>query len=76
MMSKTLMRGESTVQRREHGAVSVAKSLIAVPLYALALPYAQLLRDRRFMTLLIKLCDRLGKLLTIVGIHPIRGEDI
>jgi succinoglycan biosynthesis protein ExoM len=74
MMRKALMRGDSTVKRGELGAVSIARSLIAVPLYALALPFAQLLGHHRFMTLLVKLCDHLGKLLALVGIHPIRGE--
>jgi succinoglycan biosynthesis protein ExoM len=74
LMRKALMRGDSNVKRGDLGAVSIAKSIVAVPLYALALPFAQLLGHHRFMTLLVKLCDHLGKLLALIGIHPIREE--
>jgi glycosyltransferase involved in cell wall biosynthesis len=70
---KALMRGDSVVKRSEVGIVSIAKSMVAVPIYAITLPFAQLLGHHRFMELLISLCDHLGKLLALVGIHPIRG---
>jgi glycosyltransferase involved in cell wall biosynthesis len=74
LLRKALMRGESNVKQGDLGFISVVKSMIAVPLYALALPFAQLLGHHRFMTLLVKLCDHLGKFLALVGIHPIREE--
>ncbi len=74
MLRKALMRGESAVQMGHYGLTNIAKSIVAVPLYLLALPFAQLLGHHRFMTLLVKLFDHLGKLLALVGIHPIRGE--
>ena len=56
------------------GAISVIKSLIALPLYSLALPFSLLAGQHRFMALLVKLCDHAGKLLFLVGIRPIREE--
>jgi hypothetical protein len=48
--------------------------LIAVLVYAIALPFALLAGQHRFMTLLVKLCDHSGKLLISMGINPIHGE--
>ena len=75
MLRRALLRGISTAMRLDNwreGFVSVAKSLIAVPLYTLALPFSLLLGHHRFMTLLIKTCDHLGKLLRLVGFNPIK----
>ena len=74
LLRKALLRGATASLQPGCGAGSIAKSMIAVPLYALALPFAQLLGHHRFMTLLVKLCDHLGKLLMLVGINPIREE--
>ena len=57
-------------------AVSVAKSLVAVPLYALVLPFALFAGHHHFMTLLVSMFDHLGKLLALVGINPIREQYI
>jgi hypothetical protein len=52
----------------------VVKSVIAIPLYALAMPFTVLAGQHYFMTLLVKLCDHLGKLLILMGINPIREQ--
>jgi hypothetical protein len=49
----------------------VAKSAVAAPLYTLALPFAAVLGQGRFMSCLVRLCDHLGRLLAAVGINPI-----
>jgi succinoglycan biosynthesis protein ExoM len=74
MLRKALLRGATAGLQPGNKAVGAAKSLIAVPLYALALPFALLLGHHHFMTLLVKLCDHLGKLLIWIGINPIREE--
>ena len=73
LLKKALLRG-ATAALQPNGFGSIAKSVVAIPLYALALPFALLLGQHRFMTLLVKLCDHAGKLLMLVGINPIRGE--
>lgn len=72
LLRKALLRGATAGLRRDIG--SIVKSLVAVPLYTLVLPLAFLVGQDRFMTLLVKLCDHLGKLLIIAGINPIREE--
>jgi predicted glycoside hydrolase/deacetylase ChbG (UPF0249 family) len=73
-LRKALLHGSYAALQPDCGAKSVVKSLVAVPLYAVALPFAFVAGQHRFMTLLVKLCDHLGKLLSLVGIRPIHDE--
>jgi glycosyltransferase involved in cell wall biosynthesis len=72
MLKRALLRGAISRIQPTFGAVAIAKSLIAAPLYALVLPLALVLGHARFMTCLVKLCDHTGRLLALVGITPIR----
>jgi hypothetical protein len=54
------------------GKFELFKSVVAVPVYAAALPFALILGHHRFMTLLVKLSYHLGILLALLGINPIR----
>jgi len=74
LIKKALHRGATAALQPNCGFVGVTKSVIAVPLYILALPCALLGGQHHFLTLLVKLCDHLGKLLMLVGINPIRAE--
>ncbi len=67
LVKKALLRGATAGLQPTCRALCVAKSAIAVPLYALTLPFALFLGQHRFMTLLVKLCDHLGKLLIKMG---------
>jgi succinoglycan biosynthesis protein ExoM len=71
LLRKALLRGASAALRPTVGAREIAKSVVAVLIYGIALPFAALLGQHRFMDLLIRLCDHLGKLLALVGIDPI-----
>ncbi|MGH9325180.1 MAG: glycosyltransferase family 2 protein [Terriglobia bacterium] len=73
MLKRALLRGKITLQHPTFGVRDVAKSLIAVPTYSVALPFALLLGQHRFMRLLVPLFDHLGRLLALVGINPIRN---
>jgi glycosyltransferase involved in cell wall biosynthesis len=74
MLRKALLRGAMARLQPNCGVVSIAKSIIAVPAYAIALPASLVLGQRHFMILLIRLFDHLGKLLALVGINPMREE--
>ena len=73
MLRRALLRGRTAVVHPTFGAVEVAKSVLAVPAYMIALPFASLLGHHRFMTLLVKLFDHLGKLFALLGINAV-GE--
>jgi glycosyltransferase involved in cell wall biosynthesis len=76
MLRKALLRGSSAALQPTLGAANILKSMVAVPAYTLLLPFAMILGHHHFMTLLVKLCDHLGKLLTLLGINPIREQYI
>ena len=72
MLRRALLRGTVSLLHPTFGALDIAKSVIAVPAYTAALPFALVLGHRRFMTCLVKLFDHLGRLLALLGINPIR----
>jgi len=74
ILRKALLQGATAALQPNCGAVSIVKSIIAVPLYLLILPFALLLGQQHFMTMMVKICDHSGKLLMRVGINPIREE--
>ena len=74
MLKRALLRGTISLQHPTSRLRSIAKSAIAVPAYTVALPFALVLGQHRFMNLLVKLFDHLGKLLTFVGIKPVKSQ--
>ncbi|MCS6319681.1 MAG: glycosyltransferase family 2 protein [Nitrospira sp.] len=71
MLRRALLRGSMEPLTPTFGARDVVKSMVAVSVYAIALPFAFLAGQDKFMRLLVRLCDHLGKLLAVVGINPI-----
>lgn len=74
MLRKALLRGATARLQPGCGPLNVAKSALAVFLYALALPVTLLLGHHRFMTLLVKMFDHLGKVLAFLGMNPIKEQ--
>jgi glycosyltransferase involved in cell wall biosynthesis len=73
MLKRALLRGEESLKHPNFGARDIAKSAIAVPTYLVALPFALILGQHRFMTVLVKLCDHLGGLLAFLGIRLLKS---
>lgn len=71
---KALLHGAYAARQPDCGVVSIGKSLVAVTLYTLCLPFALLAGQHRFMTLVVKLCDHAGKLLFLMKMNPVREE--
>jgi succinoglycan biosynthesis protein ExoM len=74
LLRRALLRGTMNRIQPTLGALSIAKSVIAVPAYIVAMPFALVLGHHRFMAVLVRLCDHLGKLLAVLGINPIRDQ--
>ncbi len=68
MLRRALLGGAVSVIGPTFGALAIAKSVIAVPAYTAALPFALVLGHHRFMILSVKLFEHLGKLLALMGI--------
>lgn len=73
-MKRALLGGAMEPQLPTFGLRDIAKSVVAVPLYTLALPFAFVAGQHHFMKLLVKVCNHLGKLLAAMGIHLIRDR--
>ena len=74
MMRKALLRGATASLQPDCGPLNIAKSVVAVIVYSAALPIAFFFGQHVFMTLLVSLCDHLGKLFALVGINPVKEE--
>jgi len=72
MLRRALLRGKVSLLSPSFGALDIAKSVVAVPAYSAALPFALALGHHRFMTCLVKLFDHLGRLLALAGIDPVK----
>jgi cellulose synthase/poly-beta-1,6-N-acetylglucosamine synthase-like glycosyltransferase len=72
MLRRALLRGKISIMHPTFGARDVAKSLLAVPVYALALPFALLVGQHCFMNCLVKLFDHGGKILAMLGMDPVK----
>jgi glycosyltransferase involved in cell wall biosynthesis len=73
MLKRALLRGTIASRRGPIRLMGIAKSIVAVPAYAVGLPFALVLGQHRFMGLLIRLCNHLGKLLALIGIKPVKS---
>ena len=74
MLKRALLRGTIGMQHPTTRWRRIAKAVIAVPAYTIALPFSLVLGHHRFMSLLIRLCDHLASLLAVVGIKPVRSQ--
>ena len=72
LLRKALLRGATA--GLHCNLRGVVKSVIAIPAYVLLLPFALLTGQHNLMTLLVKICDHLGKLMILLGINPIHEE--
>jgi glycosyltransferase involved in cell wall biosynthesis len=72
MVRRALLQGAASVLQPTFGARAVAKSVVALLAYVAVLPVSLIFGQRWFMTVLVKLCDHLGRLLAAVGIDAIR----
>jgi len=56
------------------GFWKIAKSIAAVLLYTLVLPFSLLIGYHYFMSVLVRLFDHLGALLALMGLNPLQSE--
>jgi succinoglycan biosynthesis protein ExoM len=70
LVKKALLRGRCAALRPGLDASDIAKSVVAVQIYVLALPFVALCGQHRLMDLVVRMCHHLGKLLALAGIRP------
>jgi hypothetical protein len=69
-----MLQGANAALQSNCTPLSIGKSLLVVPLYALILPFTLLLGQQYFMRIMIKICEHCGRLLMRAGINPIREK--
>jgi glycosyltransferase involved in cell wall biosynthesis len=72
MLRRALLRGFISRKTPKFGILNLAKSVVAVPVYMVALPFGLVTGHDKFMNLLVRLCDHLGKLLGVMGFNPVK----
>ena len=71
MLRRALLRGRASTIYPTFGPLDIGKSVIAIPVYVTALPFALVLGHAGFMSLLVKIFDHVGRLLALFGVNPI-----
>ncbi len=71
MAKRALLQGTASVLHPTFGSRAVVKSMVAVPAYLAALPLCLLIGQHKFMTVIVKLCDHVGRLLAAAGVNAI-----
>jgi len=76
LVKRALLRGRNSLKHPEGRLRLLAKSVVAVPVYVLALPVAALGGHHQFMKCLVKLCDHGGRLLTVLRLNPVTEREM
>ena len=75
LLKKSFLRASNFLKHPTDRVANIMKSCVAVPAYAVALPFLLIAGQHHFMKHLIKFCDHGGRLLTLIGINPVRERD-
>ena len=76
LLNRALLRGSNFCNHPTHRFRNAAKSLFAVPCYALALPILALGGPQWFVRYLIKLFDHASRLLALIGLKLVTRREI
>ena len=72
MLKRALLRGKMSLHHKSCGLRAILTSVIAVPLYTVALPFLLLLGQHQFMKYLVKVFDHAGRVMAFAGFDPVR----
>jgi succinoglycan biosynthesis protein ExoM len=72
LLKRALLRGKTSFRHPKNRLQNIAKSMIAVPLYVIALPLLLILGHHLFMKYFVRLFDHLGRLLALLNLNPIQ----
>jgi succinoglycan biosynthesis protein ExoM len=76
MLRRALHRGQGYLTNPSYDRLTIPRSLLAISLYSVVLPFLLLVGDHVFMKYLIKLFDHLGKCLAFLGITLVKDKYI
>jgi succinoglycan biosynthesis protein ExoM len=73
LMRRALLQGGNFPKIRKNPVRNLLKSIIAIPVYALALPVLALFGQHMFIKYLIKLCHHTSRIMSCLGFQLVRG---
>lgn len=71
-LRRALLRGRNTFEREGIRFSSAGKSLLAMSVYGLILPFLSVVGQHCFMKYAVKFSDHAGKILAMAGLNPIK----
>jgi succinoglycan biosynthesis protein ExoM len=71
LLRRALLRGKNILKHPGRQLPLIAKSLVAVPVYTLLLPFTLPFGQHVFMKYCVRFCDHAGRLLGAVGLNPL-----
>jgi glycosyltransferase involved in cell wall biosynthesis len=71
LIRRALLRGQQTFRHPKNRWKNIAKSLVAAPLYLIALPFLLVAGQHHFMRYLVRMCDHGGRLLAMLRLNPV-----
>lgn len=71
-LKRAFTRGMTEAHERPFLSLATLRSIVALPIYALFLPFARLAGQAYFVRYLVKECDHLSRILAYAGIKPIK----
>jgi glycosyltransferase involved in cell wall biosynthesis len=72
MLRRGLLRGSNGARHPEGQRRALLKAAVALPTYLVLLPFLQLAGHHHFMKYLISWCDHAGRVMGLLGFHPIK----
>jgi succinoglycan biosynthesis protein ExoM len=72
LVRRAMLRGRNSARHPKNRLRNLSKSVVAVPVYSLALPVLFIIGHHYFMKSLVKLADHIGRLLACVGFNVVR----
>jgi succinoglycan biosynthesis protein ExoM len=76
LLRLALLRGSNSVKHPVHRIRNLAKSVVAIPVYTLALPILMVLGRHVFMKYLIKSLDHTGRVLAYLGWRVVKERNM
>ena len=71
-IKRAFTRGMAEAKEIPLLSLSTLRSVVAIPIYSLILPFTLLSGQHSFMKFLVKDCDHLAKILAYFGIRPVK----
>ncbi len=75
LLKRALLRGKTTFTHPKNRVRNILKSLVAVPLYGIALPFLFIAGHHLLMKYLVRLFDHAGRLLALMKLNPIKERN-